>query len=93
MGGETAIHPIHLELMKVAQLIVIRTPNDIEKIKQINPNVVYFPDIVYALSFPKEEKISKSVLILNNLTVLPTWEEPYWKHISWNYFKCKWHNF
>lgn len=90
VGAETQMHPIHIELMKVAKLVAIRTPQHINKILNINNNTIYIPDIVYSLPIKNNiNKIENSILILNNLITIPTYDEPHWKHVSWEFFKSE----
>src|SRR5271166_6394396 len=49
VGVETDIHPVHLELMSGAQLIATRSIDQVERLRTINPNVRFIPDLVYAL--------------------------------------------
>src|SRR4029077_8471427 len=65
VGVETDIHPIHIELMRIAKLIAIRSDAGLNKVKPLNSNVIVIPDIVYCLDFEKRFKpIEKSVLII-----------------------------
>lgn len=90
IGAETNIHPIHEQLMRSAKLIAIRS-NDLDKIKQINPNTIAIPDLVYALrnQTAKAYKIDRSVLVLPNIAVVPFWDEPHWKHLHFEAFKME----
>lgn len=88
IGAETEIDDTHHELMSVAELIAIRSPNSLEKVQKINDKVMVIPDLVYYLnSSISEFKRPKSVLFIPNMTVVPQWNEPHWKHISWEYFR------
>jgi polysaccharide pyruvyl transferase WcaK-like protein len=91
VGSETEIHPFHLELFKIAKLIAIRNNNNLELIKSINSNVMVIPDIVYSLqsSIASRQRQKKNVLVIPNMAVVPTWNDPHWKHASWNYFKSE----
>lgn len=90
VGLETEINVFHYELMKAAKLIATRTPRYLEKALSINVNSIAVPDLVYYLKPTKSiEKIAKSVLIIPNISVVPTWNEPHWKHASWDYFKTE----
>lgn len=94
VGAETDIHPNHYQLLKIAKLIAIRSPNSLDKIKVINNNVMVIPDLVYYLN-PKltESKIEKSVLVLPNMVVVPSWGDPHWMHAAWDYFKTEFAQF
>lgn len=95
VGGETDIHPIHLELMQKAKLIAIRNEKYFRKIDSINSNTIIIPDIVYALGkkTPKIHNLKKKVLIIPNLSVVPKWSDEHWKHASWSYFKSEFAQF
>ena len=49
VGVELEIHPFHQELMAQAQLLAIRSSDQVERVKAINPNTRFVPDLVYAL--------------------------------------------
>jgi Polysaccharide pyruvyl transferase len=88
VGTETDIHSNHKELLNLAQLIAIRTPDYLDKMLAINNNVIVIPDLVYCLTPQKADyKIVKSVLIIPNIAVVPAWNDPHWKHAAWEYFK------
>lgn len=95
VGTETNIHSKHIELMSLAKLIATRSKNQVEKIRKINPNTKYVPDIVYSLSPDKSDVVvmEKSVLILPNSLVMPSGKDEMWKHSSWNYFKSEFSQF
>lgn len=90
VGPETEYHKDHLQLMILAKLIAIRSNINYDKIVDINPNTIVIPDLVYSLP-PSlaDTKIKKSVLVLPNISVVPTWDDPHWKHASWEYFKTE----
>jgi polysaccharide pyruvyl transferase WcaK-like protein len=90
VGAETDFHQDHLQLMVLAQLIAIRSNVNFDKVKIINSNTIVIPDLVYSLvSEHSKYKIKKSVLILPNISVVPTWDDAHWKHASWEYFKTE----
>jgi polysaccharide pyruvyl transferase WcaK-like protein len=94
VGIEDFIHPMHLELMAQAELIAIRNPQQLKRMLDINSKTIYLPDLVYSMEIEKtKHKHSKSVLVLNNFLVIPTWQDPYWQHISWSYFKSEFGQF
>lgn len=95
VGAETNISPLHTELMKVAKLIAIRSPEQLAKIKTLNENTIVIPDIVYSLqdNVVQSKKIEKSVLILPNIEVVPNHEDPHWKYSSFEYFKSEFSQF
>lgn len=94
VGAETDIHPSHQAIMASANLIATRTPEHLEKIRSINDNVMSIPDLVYCLVGDiSPRKIDRSVLILPNVTVVPTWKDAHWAHVSWNYFKSEFSQF
>lgn len=94
VGAETDIHPIHLQLMKLAKLIAIRS-NDLEKLITINLNSIVIPDIVYSLQdeVKYSKRDNKSVLILPNICVIPSWNSEQWKHAAWAHFKSEFAQF
>jgi len=94
VGAETQIGSVHRDLMKRAVLIAIRSPAGLEKVKEINKNVIVIPDLVYAI---KNEcvvkKVSKSVLILPNIYVVPNNTDEHWKFNAWEHFKFEFSQF
>ncbi len=95
VGAETTISSGHLELMSLAKLIAIRSPEQLEKIKAINENTITIPDLVYSLqdNVTLSPKLKKSVLILPNIEVVPNHTHAHWKHSSWAYFKSEFAQF
>lgn len=94
VGAETDIHIIHKDLMMLAALIAIRSPEGIEKVKKLNKNVIQIPDLVYSL-YKKHNKYqpNKSVLILPNICVVPQNNSDHWKYNSWEHFKFEFSQF
>lgn len=96
IGAETNIHNRYQELLKSAKLIALRSNINIEKIRQLNSNVMVIPDLVYAIkpfiNQPKTKR-SKSVLILPNISTIPQNGDPHWKYDSWNHFKFEFSQF
>lgn len=95
VGVEADIHPVHMTLISLAKMIATRSSDQLDKLKMLNPNVIWIPDLVYSLQdqVEKSEKISRSVLILPNISVVPHHAEPYWKHASWSHFKSEFAQF
>ena len=94
VGAETNIHPIHRQMMAGAELIATRTPEHLEKLREINPNVMAVPDLVTFLrGSTSPRKIDRSVLVIPNVTVVPSWKDPQWMHSAWNYFKSEFSQF
>ncbi len=87
VGAETQIHPTHIQLMSKAKLIATRTSARLDKVLEINTNTIVIPDIVYSLTPTLGQRKEKSILILPNIVVVPRWNDPHWKHASWEYFK------
>lgn len=87
VGTETELHPIHADLMRRAKLIASRTEVHLDKVLEINTNTIVIPDLVYYLTPTISTRMEKSILILPNVTVVPKWNEPHWKHAAWEYFK------
>lgn len=93
IGIETAIHPVHMELLKIAKLVAIRSTN-LDTILSINPNTIFIPDLIYFLGYDgKSERKEKSVLILPNMSVIPYWSDQHWKHAAWSHFKTEFAQF
>lgn len=90
IGSETDIHPTHQALLEQAEMIVTRSPAYLNKLREINPHSLFLPDLVYSLR-PKKKSIPdpKSVLVMLNISVVPHWNDPQWKHAAWNYFKSE----
>ena len=95
VGVEADIHPTHQEIMSHATLIATRSPEQVERLKILNSNVTLIPDLVYSLQskLNKPTKISKSVLVMTNIAVVPNNSDPHWKHASWDYFKSEFGQF
>jgi polysaccharide pyruvyl transferase WcaK-like protein len=94
VGVEQNIHPVHLELMLISKLIAIRSEEQLERVIKINKNTIVIPDIVYSLPYNcQNNKANKSILVFNNFAVVPSWDEPHWKHCSWGYFKTQFSEF
>jgi polysaccharide pyruvyl transferase WcaK-like protein len=90
VGVERDIHPIHRTLMKQARLIALRTPKQLERVKKINPNAIYVPDLVYSLPLSESYiRQDNKILIVPSALVIPTWDDPQWMHAAWNYFKSE----
>jgi len=91
VGVETHIHPIHIELMKLAKLIATRSFDQINRLKDINPNVIGIPDLVHVLQskVPSCVKQKKTILVMPNICVVPKVSDAHWKHAAWTYFKSE----
>jgi polysaccharide pyruvyl transferase WcaK-like protein len=90
VGVETDIHHQHKELIRWARFVATRTPNHIQKLQTLNPNTLSIPDLVYALA-PKLSinKTPNSILVLPNISVVPTHNDPHWMHSAWQHFKTE----
>jgi len=88
VGCETDICAQHRELLKRAQLIATRTFNIFNA---QCANTIYIPDLVYALNDDTQHlaKDEKTILVLPNCGVIPTWNNPMWKHTAWEQFKVE----
>lgn len=91
VGAETNISPMHMELLRIAKIVAIRSPEQIDKIKLLNNNTIIIPDLVYSLknNIKKSNVIKNSVLFVSNSEVLPNNSSEYWKHSSFDYFKSE----
>jgi polysaccharide pyruvyl transferase WcaK-like protein len=81
--------------MKMARLIVTRSADQVERIKKINSNTRFAPDIVYSLQAQVSPALAKdkSILVMPNISVVPKWNDIQWKHASWNHFKSEFAQF
>jgi hypothetical protein len=93
VGSETDIHSVHLDLFNVAKLIALRNNHKFEEIKQLNNNTIIIDDLVYCLPANKIINNNKKVLILPNISVVPSYNDPSWMHLSWEYFKSEFAQF
>lgn len=94
VGAETSINIFHAELMAQAELIALRSSVGLDKVLSINPNTIVINDLVYYLQPNKTaNKIDKSVLVMPNISVVPSWNESHWKHTAWEYFKTEFGQF
>lgn len=88
VGAETSIHEDYRSLLPLAKLVAIRTNANYDKMLSLNPNTIVIPDLVY--SIPNEfvnAPVQKSILYIPNITTVPDWQSPHWKHAAWGYFK------
>lgn len=95
VGIETTICYEHRDLLKKALLIAPRTiKNNLSLLQSLSNNIFPIIDLVYSLS-PEDKQIQKpnSVLILPNISTVPIYSAPYWKHISWQHFKFEFAQF
>ena len=95
VGCEAEISPAHMELIKQAKLIATRSLDQVDRLKMLNPNTMWIPDLVYSLQsditlLPKK---NRSVLVMPNISVVPHNLDPYWKHASWSHFKSEFAQF
>ncbi len=90
VGSETAFHPSHLELFKVAKLIAIRSKVNLDELINLNFNTIVIPDLIYSLPpIGVVEKMDKSILFVPNIYTIPSWNDPHWKHVHWDIFKLE----
>jgi polysaccharide pyruvyl transferase WcaK-like protein len=95
VGVEKDIHPMHVDLMKSAKFIAVRSADQLDAVKQINNNAKFVPDIVYSLQSKvvSSKAKNKSILVIPNISVVPRWNDPQWSHSSWNHFKSEFAQF
>lgn len=95
VGAETNISLMHQDLIRRAQLVAIRSPAAEAKVKTLNPNTIVIPDLVYALreQIVRLPVVPKTVLVLPNIEVVPSYRDPHWKHASFDYFKSEFAQF
>jgi len=100
VGVENKIHPVHVDLMKIAKLIAVRSSSQVFKVNSINTNTYCIPDLAFCLQ--KHIKLAdrdivsfdpKSVLVLTNIYVVPSYMHPHWMHVCWEYFKSEFAQF
>lgn len=90
VGSETALDPRHQELISLAKLVAVRTEQNLDNIKKLTTNWMVIPDLVYSLQGKlSEDKLSKTILVVPNILVVPKWNDPHWKHAAWEYFKIE----
>lgn len=91
IGSETSIHSIHMDLLKLAKVVAIRSSINLDAFLNINPQTIVIPDLVYALTdeVMQTTKIDRSILMLPNISVLPRYSDPYWQHVFWHKFKVE----
>lgn len=91
VGVESSIHPDHLQLMSHSRMVATRSSEQVAKLQLFCQNVKAIPDLVYSLQdqVAPENRISRSVLIMPNISILPSRSHPYWMHAAWNYFKSE----
>lgn len=90
VGAETSLSEKHQELVAKAELVAVRTDQKIDNFRALNKNVLVIPDLVYSLE-PKQfsAKEENSILVIPNISVVPKWTEPHWRHAAWSYFKIE----
>jgi polysaccharide pyruvyl transferase WcaK-like protein len=95
IGVEVDIHPLHMELIVLAKIVATRSIDQLDKLKALNPNTIWVPDLVYSLqeSVEKSEKLNRSILVMPNINVVPNHLDPYWRHVSWAHFKSEFAQF
>jgi polysaccharide pyruvyl transferase WcaK-like protein len=95
VGVEANIHPTHIELITIAKLVATRSQDQLDRLQFLNPNSIWIPDLVYACQSDVENspKISRSVLVMPNISVVPHSANPYWAHASWAHFKSEFSQF
>ena len=91
VGTETNLHPEHIKLIKIAQLIASRNGLNLDEIKKHNHNIFTIADLVYYLPITKQKKIAptNSICIVPNILVVPKWQDAHWKHAAWQFFKSE----
>lgn len=91
VGAETSIHLWHKFLLQKARLVCIRSQHSVDKIKLLNANTIFCPDLVYALGnkIQPQPKKAKSILFMPNAHVISKWNDAAWKHTAWEYFKSE----
>lgn len=97
VGMETMIHEDHYNILENYTLLIApRTVSDKFNHKALDCEFLPIPDLVYALShtFPISGKSNpESVLVLPNISVVPSHNAPHWMHSSWDHFKTEFAQF
>ena len=91
VGCEADINPVHIDLISRARLIATRSLDQVDRLKMLNPNVMWIPDLVYCLKddVVLSAKKNRSVLVMPNISVVPHNLDPFWAHASWSHFKSE----
>lgn len=101
VGLETSIHPDHKKFLTQAYLVIHRTfsksrelvvqaevGKDGRSIETFRWHAL--PDIVYTLPAGERQQSNPtwpSILIFPNMELIPSWNDPHWKHVAWDRFK------
>jgi polysaccharide pyruvyl transferase WcaK-like protein len=95
VGVEPNIHPTHMELIRLARLVAIRSADQVDRVASLNPNTMWIPDLVYSLQsdISLSDRQNRSILVMPNISVVPHHMDPYWMHASWNHFKSEFSQF
>jgi polysaccharide pyruvyl transferase WcaK-like protein len=95
VGVEADIHPVHMDLISLAKIVATRSADQLDRLKVLNPNTIWVPDLVYCLQedVEKAEKLPRSILVMPNINVVPNHLDPYWRHASWAHFKSEFSQF
>ena len=91
VGCEADVNPVHMDLIRQARLIATRSLDQVDRLKMLNPNTMWIPDLVYCLKDDTvlSPKKNRSVLVMPNISVVPHNLDPFWKHASWSHFKSE----
>jgi Polysaccharide pyruvyl transferase len=95
VGCEAEINPTHMDLIRQAKLIATRSLDQVDRLKVLNPNTMWIPDLVYCLQDDVviSPKKNRSVLVMPNISVVPHNLDPHWRHASWLHFKSEFAQF
>jgi polysaccharide pyruvyl transferase WcaK-like protein len=95
VGCEAEINSTHADLIRQAKLIATRSLDQVDRLKILNPNTMWIPDLVYCLQddVTLSPKKNRSVLVMPNISVVPHNLDPHWKHASWLHFKSEFSQF
>jgi len=85
VGTETAVHPDHQHMLGKALLVATRTKGT----TFTHPKLIHCPDLVYALKANVGPPPTKKLLFLPNAHVVPSHNDPHWKHKAWEFFKSE----
>jgi polysaccharide pyruvyl transferase WcaK-like protein len=89
VGFETSIHAVHKQLMRVARVIITRSPSAPAEI----PNVHGIPDLAYALPQVDPTAEGQGLLVIPNVETIPLNSDPHWAHLAWERYRDEFSQF
>lgn len=92
VGFEGAVHPRHATILRVARLVVHRSPMSVGATLKHHIGASgrweSLPDIVFACAtlVPRKNNILGELLYIPNIDVMPRWSSPHAMHLAWDNF-------